>query len=112
MTDTYQAVYDAVRSKMSNGDIGSAIEQAVRNVNMGHYVELAGIAAQEAAYEYIRPCVLYKPKVYLDGDVWCALYGENIQEGVVGFGESPSKAMYNFDENWCKEIPKQEGESK
>ena len=28
-----------------------------------------------------------------DGDQWCALYGENLQEGVAGFGRTPAEAM-------------------
>jgi hypothetical protein len=36
--------------------------------------------------------------------MWCALYGENIQDGVAGFGKSPSLAMIDFDANWFKEL--------
>ena len=30
------------------------------------------------------PHFLYKPKIFIDGDQWCCLYGENIQDGVAG----------------------------
>lgn len=40
----------------------------------------------------------FKPKIYKDGNKWCCLYGENIQEGVAGFGVNPMNAVYNF---WC-----------
>ena len=33
------------------------------------------------------------PRLFLDGDQWCCLYGENIQEGIVGFGDTPYKAV-------------------
>lgn len=32
-------------------------------------------------------------KLYKDGDAWCALIGEDIQEGVTGFASSPSDAL-------------------
>ena len=32
-------------------------------------------------------------RVYPDGLAWCALWGENIQEGVCGFGDSPEGAL-------------------
>ena len=51
----------------------------------------------------ILPSVLYKPKLYKDGDMWCALYGEDIQSGVCGFGKSPGKAMDEFNRNWAKD---------
>jgi hypothetical protein len=51
-----------------------------------------------------RPSVIYRPKLSLDGNYWIALYGDNIQEGVVGLGESPDEAMFHFDKEWEKRI--------
>jgi len=48
----------------------------------------------------LRPCMLWKPKLSLDGNQWCALYGDNLQSGVAGFGDTPEKAMEDFDKNW------------
>ena len=31
-----------------------------------------------------------------DGNKWCWLLGENLQEGVAGFGDTPMKAAYDF----------------
>lgn len=98
--DTYQPIYDAVRSKIIGGDVDSAIETAIRDMNLPHYAEQVGAAYQESAAEQLRPCVIFKPKVYVDGDMWCSLYGENIQDGVAGFGKSPSDAMLDFDKSW------------
>jgi len=98
----YQAVYDAVRSKIHGGDIGGAVEEAIRSINMGHYADMAGRSIQEAAMEYTRPSVMMRPKISKEGNQWCALYGDNLQDGVAGFGESPHLAMYDFDKNWHK----------
>ncbi len=51
------------------------------------------------------PSVVWKPRLFIDGNQWCALYGENIQDGVVGFGDTPDKAMWNFDFNWHVALP-------
>jgi hypothetical protein len=59
----------------------------------------------EIRLQHIRPSVLHRPKVYIDGNRWCALYGENLQDGVAGFGDSPSNAMYDFDAQWNKPLP-------
>jgi len=32
-------------------------------------------------------------KLTLDGDAWCALLGEDLQEGLAGFGDTPSDAL-------------------
>lgn len=34
--------------------------------------------------------------VQMDGDQWCALYGENLQEGTAGFGDTISDALHQL----------------
>lgn len=46
------------------------------------------------------PHVLMKPRIYPDGDMWCALYGEDLMNGVCGFGASPAEACAAFDKTW------------
>lgn len=53
-----------------------------------------------------EPSVIYKPRLFIDGDQWCALYGDNLQDGVAGFGDTPDKAMRDFNKNWCQGAPK------
>jgi len=53
---------------------------------------------------WTSPSVVYRPKIFRDGDKWCALYGDNMQEGVVAFGSSPSEAAIKFDGEWYKTI--------
>lgn len=55
-------------------------------------------------YEYncIRsaPHVVENARVFLDGNMWCCLKGDDIQSGVCGFGETPEKACSEFDNVW------------
>lgn len=46
------------------------------------------------------PHVLMRPRVFPDGNMWCALLGDDIQTGVVGFGKTPARACHAFDEAW------------
>ena len=110
MSDSYRAIYDAVRSRIVNGDIGSAVESVMRDANFPFYVERAMCSIQEAASEYQRPSAVFRPTLGIDGNKWCALYGPNIQEGVCGFGDSPAEAMYDFDRNWVKRIEREREE--
>lgn len=86
---------------------------------VAHEAFCAGQAWQQAASAQERPSVLWKPRLFRDGDQWCALLCENIQEGVVGFGSSPDAAMQAFDVSWREDLsdhleaqpaPKPEGE--
>ena len=41
-------------------------------------------------------------KISKDGDKYCVLYGENIQVGIVGFGDTVENAITEFCKNWLK----------
>lgn len=71
---------------------------------ISHEAFCAGQAWQQAAAAHERPCVLWKPRLFIDGNQWCALFGENIQDGVAGFGDSPDEAMWAFDTAWRKKL--------
>jgi len=65
-------------------------------------------AAEINIYEYSclinRPSYLLRPRIFIDGNKWCALYGQNLQDGVAGFGDSPELAYQDFDRQWAKHI--------
>ena len=41
-------------------------------------------------------------KVFMDGNQICALYGKDLQEGIAGFGDTISEALFNFSNDWKK----------
>ena len=101
-----QEIYDAARSRIGSCDPDSAMRDALRDA-FGHAGHLMQCVAQEAssyaadaAAAMMRPAVLFRPAISLDGNEWCALYGNNLQEGVAGFGKSPELAMAAFDLAW------------
>lgn len=69
------------------------------------------IAAAQQSFQHMAECLtepsaMYRPSLSIDGDKWCALYGENLQDGVAGFGDSPAEAMQNFNKAWRQKLPK------
>jgi len=85
----YQAIYDAV------------------NLNFSGASYLWQHAQQEiyaVSNELRRPSAVYRPTLSVDGNQWCALYGNDLQHGVAGFGDSPAKAMDAFDAAWRASI--------
>jgi hypothetical protein len=83
---SYQAIYDA----------------AVQQFDISHLTQQASAVLTGLENEYLRPSVMFRPRVTLDGNKWCALYGENLQEGVCGFGDWPDAAMRDFDREWTR----------
>ena len=59
--------------------------------------------ANRALMQLARPSAIRRPRVFKDGDKWCAIEGENIQEGVCGFGDTPDGACKQFDIQWLNE---------
>jgi hypothetical protein len=56
------------------------------------------------------PSTHLRPRLYPDGDMWCALYGENLQDGLAGFGKTPEGAMADFDYNFrCQTLGQNAG---
>jgi len=43
---------------------------------------------------------LLKPRIFIDGNKWCVMYGESVQESVCGFGDSPYLAVIDFNKQW------------
>lgn len=102
MSDSYQAIFDAVRSRLSNCDVGAAI-RAAAHLDASHAIAIIQREFCVAAVEMQRPSVLYGPVLRRDGNQWCALYGD-LPNGVAGFGDSPAAAMRDFDNAWQKAI--------
>lgn len=113
MSDSYQAIYDAVRSRISNGDIGAAIAEVARSqFDISYAAQNVQETFRYVAHEYQRPFILLRPKMFPDGYQWCALYGDNIHDGVAGFGDTPAKAAEAFDLAWLNETAKAKGAGK
>lgn len=45
---------------------------------------------------HLTPASMLGAKLSKDGDQWCVLLGENLQEGLSGFGDTPYAAYYAF----------------
>ena len=39
-------------------------------------------------------------KITKDENQWCCLSGENLQEGIAGFGDTPAEAIWNWSEEF------------
>jgi hypothetical protein len=111
MSDSYQPIYDAVRSRISGGDIGQAVADVARNAfdisqTVSSVAQYVTACADEISIEQRRPCAVFRPSVQMDGDQWCSLYGADLQAGVAGFGDTPAEAMVAFDKAWLTPIRK------
>lgn len=79
-----------------------ASEQGVLNAQWN-----AASMACAAEEQRMRPSVLFRPVLTLDGNAYCALYGESLMCGCAGFGETAELAMADFDKNWHEQkVPK------
>ena len=65
-----------------------------------HHSQNIQIHAIATEQERARPFMILRPKIYPDGNQWCTLYGDDLMEGVAGFGDTPEKAALDFDKNW------------
>ena len=69
--------------------------------SLEHEAKLRVIYISEGVeQEKSRPFMLLRPRIFPDGNQWCALYGDNLQDGVCAFGDTPAKAATQFDFEW------------
>ncbi len=94
-----------------SGMLDEGWQQHIAN-SVAHWSEMSKAAIDSAAAQYERPSAVFKPRLSVDGDQWCALYGDNLQDGVAGFGDSPADAMWHFDRNWGAKLPAQKPDSR
>jgi hypothetical protein len=78
--------------------IESSQRQYHEEVEHQQRMEAAVISAEMALVATL------KPSIYIDGDEWCVLLGENIQNGISGFGDTSYKAILNFNAEFNKSL--------
>ena len=106
MDESYQAVYDAVRSRFSNFDSSGLIDSISSKFDISWTMSRLENTIQDAvieAAECSRFAIL-KPKLYADGDMWCCLLGDNLQVGIAGFGETPYLAIVEWNKAFHKKV--------
>lgn len=54
--------------------------------------------------EELNKFVLLKPRVFMDGNMYCVAYGDNPMEGIYGFGETITRAIYDWNKQFDKKI--------
>lgn len=102
--DSYQPIYDAVRSRISGGNVSDAVAEACRQAfDISHTRAILQEQFCATAMEMARPSVLFKPTLMADGDMWIVLLGEDLQSGVSGHGKTPCEAMISFDQAFYKQ---------
>lgn len=75
------------------------------NVYLSIALEKFNYTMSEIMEELTKPSVLYKPKIYHDGNMWCCIYGE-MPMCVVGFGKTPKDAVNAFNASFNVETLK------
>jgi hypothetical protein len=73
--------------------------QRQHHQEMKHYQEMCDLEEKRM----VALISVLGPKLSKDGNMWCFLYGEDLQSGVAGFGETPYSAMVDFDRNFRQE---------
>ena len=102
--DSYQAIYDAVRSRISGGNVSEAVRHAAAEAfDISHARAMLQQEISNVGQELVRPSVLFRPTLTADGGKWCALYGTDLMSGIAGFGDTPDEAMREFDKAWWNE---------
>ena len=86
---------------LSFEDSQAICNRVCNQLDLEHQSKMAVLVEQEE----LNLFTMLKPSLTLDGDMWCVLVGENLQEGICGFGKSPLLAIYEFNKNFRTATP-------
>lgn len=95
---TVQDTLDSLKVAIQQERLKLAIEQARHQKALAETAEFNKYMIMYA----MRPCRLYYPLLKFDGLEWVAIYDPNGEAGMalVGRGDSPEKALLDFDRQW------------
>ena len=54
------------------------------------------------------PSAVHRPQLFFRGDLWIALLGRSLKEGIVGIGPTVSAALRAFDEQYARFRPRED----
>ena len=63
--------------------------------------EKMNVAAEQNEYNKFA---MLKPKISIDGNQYCVLYGEDLQSGIAGFGDTLYLAILDFNKSFHKPL--------
>lgn len=80
-------------------------DRVIQEISQGAWRvgQAAEALAQELSSYHATWFAVLKPAIYKDGDMWCALHGEDLQVGIAGFGPTPALALAAFESAMCNE---------
>lgn len=74
-----------------------------------HLVDYAATAIEQMDIYCTRhpgsPSAMRRPKLFVRNDLWIALLGPSIEEGIVGIGPSVAAALRAFDAQYVAGVP-------
>ena len=98
---TTDTAWSAIEALIAWDDSGRLLDMPVKKVTKlfktGNYAAVLLLPAVIVKHR------LNKPRLFLDEGAWCALLGNNLQDGICGYGDSPAEAMQDYEKNKLKE---------
>lgn len=85
---------------LNERDSTSLLSQLLHDATMKHQEEMNLIIEKEEMNLFS----ILRPKLFMDGNMWCVLYGDNLMDGIAGFGETVYKAILDFNASFHKKI--------
>jgi len=80
-----------------------SVEEVTELANEGNHAAVLLLPAVVVKNKLKKNTKLNKPRLFLDEGAWCALLGNNLQDGICGYGDSPAEAMQDYEKNKLKE---------
>lgn len=86
-------------SGVLNDEMSHMLANSINHYQSIEHHEKMNLLVSEQEFLFVKTYGLIPFK---DGNNWCVLLGDNIQVGICGFGETPLKAILDFNKNFVR----------
>ena len=82
-----------------NNEYSHNLANWINNMQVIEHQERMNLLLGEQQMQLVKT---YNLVPFKDGGCWCVLLGDNIQDGICGFGETPFEAILDFNSAFHK----------
>lgn len=93
---------------LNDNDSSNLASQLSNDASTRHSIEI-GILEEK---RFMNLFNILKPRVSIDGNQYCVLYGSNLQEGIAGFGDTINQAIGDFNKQFNESLKITQGNKK
>ena len=86
---------------MLNANDSRNLKSQLSFENDKEHMDRMHLLVEEQEYNLFK---LLNPRIFVDGNMWCVMIGDDPMNGIQGFGKTPYLAVLDFNKSWHRKL--------